>query len=64
MIEKRSNLIDLPYGYLATWASEVSGEYFDWSPSFTAWLATLMLFVLARVFRHGAQMRADLEGTV
>lgn len=58
------NLIDLPYGYLATWASKVSGEYFGWSPSFTAWLAALMLFILARVFRHGAQMRADLEGTV
>lgn len=58
------NLIDLPFGYLSMWASEVSGEYFGWSPSLTAWLAALMLFVLARVFRHGAQMRADLEGTI
>ena len=23
-----------------------------------------LVFVLARIFRHGAQMRADLEGTV
>jgi hypothetical protein len=32
--------------------------------SFTPWLAVLLLFVLAGVFRHGARMRADLEGTV
>lgn len=32
--------------------------------SFAAWLAVLLLFVLAGVFAHGAQMRADLEGTV
>ena len=27
-------------------------------------LLTLILFILARVFRHGAAMREDLEGTV
>jgi hypothetical protein len=27
-------------------------------------LLTLVLFILARVFRKGAEMRADLEGTV
>jgi len=32
--------------------------------SFAPWLAVLLLFVLARVFEHGARMRADLEGTV
>ncbi len=32
--------------------------------SFAAWLAVLLMFVLAGVFAHGAQMRADLEGTV
>ena len=36
----------------------------DWSFSVTRWLAVLLLFVLARVFEHGARMRADLEGTV
>lgn len=30
----------------------------------TPWLAVLLLFVLARVFAHGARMREDLEGTV
>jgi hypothetical protein len=32
--------------------------------SFAAWLAVLLLFVLAGVFAQGARMRADLEGTV
>ena len=32
--------------------------------SFTPALVVLLLFVLAKVFEHGARMRADLEGTV
>ncbi len=32
--------------------------------SFAPWLAVLLLFVLAGVFAHGAQIREDLEGTV
>jgi hypothetical protein len=32
--------------------------------SFAPWLAVLLLFVLAGVFAHGAQMREDLDGTV
>ena len=36
----------------------------DRSFSVTPWIAVLLLFVLARVFDHGARMRADLEGTV
>ena len=36
----------------------------DWNLSFTPWLAVLLLFVLARVFDHGARMREDLDGTV
>ncbi len=35
-----------------------------WRFSVTPWVAVLLLFVLARVFAHGARMRADLEGTV
>jgi hypothetical protein len=38
--------------------------HIDWDLSFTPWLAVLLLFVLARVFDHGARMREDLEGTV
>jgi len=32
--------------------------------AFGAWLAIVLLFVLAGVFAQGARMRADLEGTV
>ncbi len=32
--------------------------------SVSGWLAVLLMFVLARVFEEGAQMREDLEGTV
>jgi hypothetical protein len=32
--------------------------------SLAAWLAVLLMFVLAGVFAHGARMRADLEGTL
>jgi hypothetical protein len=35
-----------------------------WRFSVTPWLAVLLLFVLARVFEQGTQMREDLEGTV
>lgn len=38
--------------------------HIDWDLSFTPWLAVLLLFVLARVFDHGARMREDLDGTV
>jgi hypothetical protein len=36
----------------------------DLDYSLTPWIAVLLIFVLARVFDHGARMRADLEGTV
>ena len=58
------NLIDLAYGQLALWASTQSGEYFGWTLSLTGWFAVPLLFVLAKVFREGAVMREDLEGTV
>ena len=44
--------------------SQVQQLDLDWSFSITPWIAVLLLFVLARVFEHGARMRADLEGTV
>ena len=39
-------------------------RHFEWSFGMTGWIAVLMLFVLARVFHHGARMREELEGTV
>ena len=38
--------------------------HIDLNFSVTPWLAVLLLFVLARVFDHGARMREDLAGTV
>lgn len=58
------NVADLGFGWISVRASEVSGEYFGWSLSLTGWIAVPLLFVLAHVFREGAQMREDLEGTV
>lgn len=58
------NVIDLAFGQLSIWASAESGEYFGWSLSFTGWLAVPLLLVLSRLFREGAAMRDDLEGTV
>ena len=52
---------------IAEWAQELDdvdlrleGDAFD----ITGILMVLVLFILARVFRHGAAMREDLEGTV
>ena len=58
------NLADLVFGWLSIGTSAATGEYFGWSFSLTGWLAMPMLFVLAHVFREGAAMREDLEGTV
>jgi hypothetical protein len=49
------------YGFLPKALHEV---YLGFGPSPAGLLAILVIFVLARIFRHGAEMRADLEGTV
>ncbi len=36
----------------------------DYDFSLTGLLLAVVLFILARIFRHGADMREDLEGTV
>ena len=43
--------------------AEANAE-FDGSFDFGGILLVIILFILARVFRHGAAMREDLEGTV
>lgn len=57
-------LLDLVYGYAAMRVSEATGEYFGWSFAVGGWLAVLLLFVLARVFRQGADMQDELAATV
>ncbi len=58
-------LMHLAVGAIAASASsEAQPLDIDWNFSVTRWLAVLLLFVLSRVFDHGARMREDLEGTV
>lgn len=58
----------LPVGGLAMWLESVAGgkgqSDVDFGFSGSGILLMVVLFVLARVFRHGAAMREDLEGTV
>ena len=58
-------LLHIAVGVLAA-SSGSAAQPLDihWRFSFTPWVAVLLLFVLARVFDHGARMRVDLEGTV
>lgn len=63
------HLLTVPLGALTAWVSQFefgSGEEFDLDVGFGPGgiVLTLVLFVLARVFRQGAAMRDDLEGTV
>lgn len=52
--------------FVAKWAEELdhSEFHFDAGIDLSAILLVVVLFILARVFRHGAAMREDLEGTV
>ena len=60
-----AELLHLLVGLLARLASTPARPVdIDWTFSFTPWIAVLLLFVLARVFAHGARMREDIEGTV
>ncbi len=58
-------LMHLAVGAIAAGASTAAAPFdINWSFSPTRWVAVLLLFVLARVFEQGAQMREELEGTV
>ena len=57
--------IALPAGALAGWVAWISkSDNIHIGISFSGVLLALILFVLARVFGQGAQMRAELEATV
>lgn len=51
---------------LAKWADEIEHAdiTIDAGLDLTGILMVIVLFILARVFKHGAAMREDLEGTV
>jgi hypothetical protein len=60
-------LIAIPAGLLSQWLKpQLAGDTFSVESdfSFTGIGLALVLFILARVFRKGTEMREDLEGTV
>lgn len=57
-------LLHLAVGAVAAAASRHHPLDLDWNFSVSRWLTVLLLFVLARVFEHGARMREDLLGTI
>jgi hypothetical protein len=52
-------LYELLFGVLVA-AVNAAGSNVPWKFSATGWLAVVLLFVLARVFEEGTQMREDL----
>lgn len=66
-----TQFLTLPVAGIALWLEEQIGDASDkvnidgdFGLSVEGILLTLILFILARVFRHGTAMRDDLEGTV
>lgn len=60
-----TQIILIPMKGLGGWIEHVTGHVrIDIDVSLGGILLALVLFILARVFREGARMRADLEGTV
>lgn len=61
-------LVMIPIAALASWIDEVVGDAaeitVEGGVDLDGLLLALVLFILARVFRHGSQLRADVEGTV
>ena len=57
-------LLDLALGGIGVVFDRLGVDYATWTPGFTGWIAVLMIFVLARVFRIGAAMSDDLALTV
>jgi len=61
------NIAAIPLAILGTYIASIAGEdaiSVDAGVDFGGIVLVLTLFILARVFRHGTTMRADLEGTV
>lgn len=65
-----SQIVMIPLGAIGLWIAEITKDIedvhvdTDVGLSLEGILLALILFILARIFRHGAAMREDLEGTV
>ncbi|MFC4594529.1 DUF2975 domain-containing protein [Sphingobium tyrosinilyticum] len=59
------HLLAIPIAVLRHWAVSLSPHFrFDMQTPFSGLFLALILFILARVFREGARMREELDGTV
>jgi Protein of unknown function (DUF2975) len=58
-----TQLLDLTFGLMAATVN-AAGSNVEWKFSITGWVAVVLLFVLARVFEEGTQMRQDLEAMI
>lgn len=57
-------IIHLVAGGFVGWLQSYGVDTATWTPQLGGWLGVLLAFVLARVFRRGAEMRDDLAMTV
>jgi hypothetical protein len=58
-------LCDIAFGLASARLDMAAGERVSgWSPGLTGWVAVLLVFVLARVFREGTRLRSDAELTI
>lgn len=58
-------LMAIPFNIVGRWMGTVANSFqVDFGLSIGGILLILILFILARVFREGARMREELEGTV
>jgi hypothetical protein len=57
-------LLDLAMGLIILALDRMGADHATWTPAFTGWIAVIMVFALARVFRVGTAMRDDLALTV
>ncbi len=57
-------LLDLAMGLVVLALDRMGVDHATWTPAFTGWIAVVMVFALARVFRIGTAMRDDLALTV
>ena len=60
-----SHFLAIPLNMVSQWLANFSDRFVvNFGISLAGLLLALVLFILARVFREGARMREDLEGTV
>jgi hypothetical protein len=56
-------LLQLAYGLIVQ-IMDHAGARIDWTFSITGWMAVVLLFVLARIFEEGTQIRDDLGAMI